>query len=37
MNFDRDLEIAIINNADVLNNISKERINEELKENITIE
>ncbi len=31
MNFDRDLEIAIINNADVLNNISKERINEELK------
>ena len=24
MNFDRDLEIAIINNADVLNYISKE-------------
>lgn len=31
MNFDPDLENAIINNAEVLNNISKERINEELR------
>jgi tRNA nucleotidyltransferase (CCA-adding enzyme) len=31
MSFDHDLENAIINNADVLNNISKERINEELR------
>ena len=31
MSFDSDLENAIINNVDVLNSISKERINEELK------
>tara|TARA_B100001113_G_scaffold44797_1_gene31647 strand:+ start:3764 stop:5014 length:1251 start_codon:yes stop_codon:yes gene_type:complete len=31
MSFDYDLENAIIDNADVLNNISKERINEELR------
>lgn len=31
MNFDPDLENAIVNNVAVLNNISKERINEELR------